>query len=103
MNETMNLGNTHSARKWGRRRLSVLHLSGSRPIHPTILPHNPCPGFVTHGHLFLPRNRFQPHEKPKKSVFVKSEPEERVFRKPVGGSAGGSWGTAVMWDQGTSS
>lgn len=70
-------------------------LSGSRPIHPTILPHNPCPGLVTRGHPFLPRNHFQPQERPKKSEFVESEPEVRVLGKLVGGSAGGGWGAAV--------
>lgn len=78
-------------------------LSGSRPIRPTILPHSPWPGLVTRGHPFLPRNHFQPQERPKESEFVKLEPEARVFGKMVGGSAGGGWGAAVMWDQGISS
>lgn len=99
----MNMENIHSAgiRRWGV--CLVLHLSGCRPIHPTILPHNPCPGLVTLGHPFLPKNHFQPHERSEKSGFVKLEPEARVFGKPVGGSAGAGWGAAVMWDPGTSS
>lgn len=49
----------------------------------------PLAGLVTCDHVFLPRNHFQPQEKPKKSEFVKSEPEAKVFGKSVGGSAGG--------------
>lgn len=84
------------------------HLSGSSflwiPVHPPYhIASQPLPGLETCGHLFLPRNHFQLQEKPKKSEFVKSEPEAKVFGKSVGGSAGGGWGAGVMWDQGTSS
>lgn len=67
----------------------VLHLSGSRPTHLMMLPHSPFPGCVTHGPPFLPRDHFQPQERPRKSEFVKSEPEARDFGKSVEGSAGG--------------
>lgn len=81
----------------------VLHLSGSGPTHLMMLPHSPFPGCVTHGPPFLPRNHFQPQERPRKSEFVKSEPEARDFGKSVEGSAGGggAWGAGVMWDLGT--
>ena len=78
----------------------VLQLSGSRPIHLTRLLHNPCPSCVTLGLLFLPKDHFQPPEKPGNSESVKAEPEARDFGKSVG-SAGGGWKAGVMWDQGT--
>lgn len=62
----------------------------------------PLPSLIIFGHSFLPRNYFQPQERPKKSESVKSELEVRDFGKSVGGSARGrrgvGWGAGMMWD-----
>lgn len=90
-NET---GDTHSARKW------VGHLSGSRPIHLTMLLHNPCPGCVTLGLLFLPKGPFSAPRKAWELQNLRPESFGNQWEVLVGAGKQVPCGTRGLLDEG---